>query len=353
MMNCWLRIMVLVGLCSCGWAAVAGTVYLHDGSVVNGEVLKLADGTLTVATGFAGEIGIDMAKVNGITTEQPVVVRFDSGDEVAGRLAFEPGGEQKLVETSFGAMAVDLGGFHGLRPPSAPSPEEVALAALRNDRWSGRLLLGVSGSSGNDESRDISFGAEARRESVGGRLYFKLYLDRGRDEGELTTDQTIATARLERDFSKRFFAFGQTQIERDEFGNVDFRSTTTIGPGYYFIMEQDQELKGRLGLGYEYVQPVTNTGRVSEAIATLGYDYMVAFWDGLEFTHEFTIIPRVSDDPVENFRIDSLLGLEAALGKQGSWSLLLQYRQEYDSDPEPTVESLDTSYLLNLVRKFE
>lgn len=344
---------LFTGLFVFAGAASGGTVYLQDGSVVNGEVLRLDNGGLKVTTSFAGDIVIDIGKVQGLATDAPVVVRFESGDEVKGRLVFQPGEPQRLVDTTFGAIPVALQDFGGLRPLNTPSPEAQKLAALRENRWSGRVLLGVSGSSGNDKSRDISFGAEAKREALDGRLYIKLYVDRGREEGELTTAQTVGTVRLERDFTERFFAFAQTEVERDEFGNVDFRSTTTIGPGYYFIMEDHQELKGRLGVGYEYVQPETATGRVSEAIVTLGYDYSVDLWEGMTFTHELTLIPRVSDSPADNYRIDSILGLEAALGAGSSWSLLAQYRHEYDSQPEPGVEQLDTSYLLNLVKTFE
>lgn len=334
-------------------AAVAGTVYLKDGSVVHGEVLRLEDSGLKVATEFAGDIVIDVAEIEGMATDKPVVVRFENGDVIHGRLVFEPGGEQRLKATEFGVTPVALTRVAGLRPPGTPSPEEVKLAELRENRWSGRLLLGISGSSGNDDSRDISVGIEATRESRDGRLYLELYVDRGREDGELTTAETMGTARLEHNFSERFFVFGQTQIESDEFGNVDFRSTTTIGPGYYFILAEHQKLKGRLGIGYEYVQPETDEGRVSEAIVTLGYDYMIDLWPGVMFKHELTYIPRMSEQPLDNYRVDATAGLEAALGEDTGWSLLAQYRLEYDSAPEPGLEGVDTSYLLNLVRAFE
>lgn len=333
--------------------ALGGTVYLEGGSVVHGEILRLKEDGLKVATDFAGDIVIDKAAVAGVATSGPVVVRFDNGDVLHGRLAFEPGGQLRLVDTKRGGVAVAWANVAGLRPPGTPSPEEMKIAALRENRWSGRLLIGVSGSSGNNESRDISLGLEITRKARKGRLYIDLYLDRGREAGELTTAQFVGTLRLEHDFSKRFFLFAQTQVERDEFANVDFRSTTTVGPGYYFILDKHQKLKGRLGLGYEYVQPETDVGRVSEAIVTVGYDYQVDLWPAVTFKHELTFIPRMSDQPLNNYRIDAALGLEAALGEGTGWSLLAQYRLAYNSDPEAGLEGLDSSYVLNLVRAFE
>lgn len=355
-----LSVSVRIGLCAVllvhACAVMAGTVHLRNGSVIKGEIERLEDARLSVTTDFAGELKIDMEAVQGLTTEEPVVLTLENGDEIRGHLAYEPGGEQRLAESALGATTLPLERLRAVRLPGTPSPAEEKLAAMRERRdnlWSGRLLFGLSGSSGNTESRDINFGAKAQRDAEDDRLYLDLYVDRSRQDGEQTTDETSGSVRLERDFSERFFAFGQTEIERDEFENIDFRSTTTIGPGYYFLMQEDHELKGRLGLGYEYVQPETDDGKVSEAVLTLGYDYMIRVVDGFRFTHELTLLPQVSNQPGENFRVDSNLGLEVALGEATGWSVLAQYRHEYNNNPEPGVEELDTSYLLNLVRQFE
>lgn len=334
-------------------AAFGGTVYLQGGGVVHGEIVGLGDDELTVATGFAGTITVVMNKVEGLSTSRPVAVKFASGDVLHGKLAFEPGGQQRLTQTAFGSMPVMLGQLKALWPKGTPSPREIRLQNLRESRWTGRLRFGLSGSSGNDESMDISFGAKAKREARYSRLYLKLFVDRGHDNGQLTTNQILGTIRLERDFSERFFAFGQIQAEREEFANVDFRFSASIGPGYYIIMQDHQRMKVRLGLGYEYVNPVVGNDTVSETIATLGYTYQVDLTEGVTFSHELSFVPRLSDRPLENFRINSVLGLEAALGQGTGWSLLAEYRQEYDSEPEPGLEDLDTSYVLNLVKSFE
>lgn len=340
-------------------SAHAGSVHLDNGSIVKGQVKQLADGTLAVATEFAGRVTIDADHVAGVVTDEPMVVTLDNGDEVRGRLVYADGQGQRLADSELrpDALALTVDRIQGLRTLDAPSPAEKAQAKLREareDLWSGRLRLGVSGESGNSSSRDIQFGAKAQREAETERLYFSMLVDRAREDGEATSRETSGSVRWERDFSERFFAFAQTEAERDKFANVDFRSTTTIGPGYYFLMQDDHELKGRLGLGYEYRQPETDEGRVSEAVLTFGYDYMLKLLEGgVTFTHELTVLPQVSDQPTDNFRVDSVLGLQAALGENTGWSLLAEYRHEYDNSPEPGVEELDSAYLLNLVRAFE
>lgn len=351
------RVCTLAILAFMANGAFAGTVHLRDGSVVHGEIKRLEAGQLTVITGFAGALTIPMEKIEGLATDEPMVIVFDNGDEIRGQLAYQPNKGQRLTTNRLGVIPIRLENLVGVRAPGAPLPAEQKLAAIREqqaNRWSGRLLLGVSGSSGNEESFDANLGIKAKRATQGERLYLSLEVARSRENSELTDSNVVASARLEHDVSERLFVFGKTEIESAEFENVDLRSTTAFGLGYFILKQEGQEFKVNLGLGYEYVQPETGTGKVSEAILTLGWDYMLEVKDWFTFTHELTVVPKISNQPTENFRVDSVLGLEAAIGEASGWSVVAQYRHEYKSNPqEPSVKELDTSYLLNLVRSFE
>lgn len=247
------------------------------------------------------------------------------------------------------AWAVPAAAIAGIRDLGAPDP---ALAELSRDPWSGRLALGLAGSSGNSDSRSINARGEALRKTDGERLSFSLRVFRQQDDGEKTADETIGRARLERDFSERFFLFGETEVENDELEDIDLRFRATLGPGYFLIREPDHELKGRLGLGYEHEAYVSG-GNDSSAVATLGYDYMVELRKWFRFNHELTLISTIDDQPSENYRVDSLLGGEFPLGDGSLWRLRAEYRHRYDNNPEPGIKELDTTYLLNLVRDFE
>lgn len=342
---------VLATLSATAWPAFAGTVHLRDGSVVHGEIKGVTQGQLVVLSGFAGKLTIAIDKVQGVATDQPMVMVLDNGTTIRGRLAYKPGEGQRLRTGERGVIPIDFDRVAALHLPGARPAAEQQQA----DPWSGRLLLGISGSSGNEESFDLNVGIEAKRETERQRLYLSLETARAREDGELTDSDIVGAARLEYDFSESLFVFGKTEIERAEFENIDVRSTTAVGLGYFFVQQEDHEFKARLGVGYEYVQPETNTdNEVSEAILTLGWNYMLQVNDWFTVTHELTVVPKISNQPAENFRVDSVLGLEAALGEDTGWSVVAQYRHEYKSNPqEPGVEELDTSYLLTLVRSFE
>lgn len=334
------------------WAvpAAADTLYLSDGSVVNGSLLTLYEDVYRFGTDFAGELEIPRGKVIGIDTDEPHTVVLEDGDEVGVSLRYDAGsGQQRLLSERFGSRALTPAAIAAVRDLGAPDPK---LAALSKDPWSGRLAFGLAGSSGNSESRSINTRAEALRATNGDRLSLSLRMFRQRDDGEKTEDETVAKARLERDFTERFFLFGETEVENDEFEDIDLRFRATFGPGYFFIREKSHTLKGRFGLGYEHESYVSG-GSESSAVATLSYDYMIELAEWFRFTHDLTLISRIDDAPSENYRVDSLLGGEFPLGQDSLWRLRAEYGHQYDHNPEPGVEDLDTTYLLNIVRDFK
>lgn len=326
----------------------ADTLYLSDGSVVHGTLQTLNADTYRFATGFAGELEIPRTEVTGVTTDGPYTVTLIGGDELGVRLVYDEDTGQRLVSDRFGTRETAPGSIAAVRKLGAPDP---ALAAF-DDPWSGRISFGLSGSSGNSPGRSINARGEALRETDGDRLSLSLRVFRQRDDGQKTEDETVGRARLERDFSERFFLFGETEVERDQFEDIDLRFRAALGPGYFLIRREDHRLKGRLGLGYEH-ETFVDGGNESSAIMTFGYDYLLVLRDWFRFTHELTVIPQIDNRPGENFRIDSLLGGEFPLGGNSPWRLRAEYGHQYDNNPEPGVEELDTTYLLNIVRDFE
>lgn len=337
-------------------AACADTVYLKDESIVHGAITQLTDSDLFVTTKFAGDIVINMTTVRGMTTDNPLTITLNNGNEVAGRLAYTPGHRQHIAAPALKITSIDIARITALRPVDTADPAVVAQQALparqQTNLWTSEVRLGVGGSSGNSESHNWSLGAKAKREAANDRLYLRLLVNKAAQDGEETTDDIVGTVRLEHDYSADFFVYGQTELESAQFENIDLRSTTTVGPGYFFIREEDQQLKGRFGLGYEHIVHDTGADR-SELVFSLGYDYFVGVFDWLKFSNSLTYIPQLSNDPGDNYRIESIFGLAAPLGSDSGWSALAEYHIEYNNNPAPDVEQLDTTYQLTLVRSFE
>jgi len=354
--------LLVAALLLMGTAVRAGTVYVDDGSRLHGEVLRLEAEQVVIDTDYAGELSIPRDRVQGVATDKPVTVTLSAGDEVTGRLDYSPERPLELHSETLGVTTLTWRNIAAIRPEGAPSPELAAAKAeaerLRQaqseltDPWSGSVGLGIEGASGNTEEESYSLRASALRDTNGDRLSLSAQLYKASQNDVETDDEFIAKARLERDFSPRAFMFGETSVEKDEFEDIELRFRGTVGPGYFFVREDDQTLKGRLGLGYEH-ESFRSGGNDSNMIMSLGYDYMVMAREWLRFTHELTVLPEVDQDPAENFRVDSVLGANMPLGKLEMWKLGAELRHEFNNNPEPGVEELDTRYLIDLVREFE
>lgn len=348
------------------WIGQAGADIVHtrDGSTLQGEIAGLDDGELTLETTFAGTVTVDQAEVAGLETEAPVVVRLDNGDEVTARLLYESDNDwTSLDNPNFGDAPLALENLVHLRRPGEDSPEQIlaqtrlaeaeARAAALEDPWSGRLQVGIQGSQGNSETQSNAIRAEALRDTGRERLSLAIQRNKESQDDEDTRDETRATARLERDWTERFFLFGETEAEKDEFEEIDLRVRAVIGPGYFLIRRPGHEYKLRMGLGYEHVDYVEGDSE-SNIISTFGWDYRYDWLPWARLTHTLTLIPEIDNQPADNFRADSRLGAEFPLGTRESlWTLRGELAHEYENQPEPGVEELDTSYLLSVIRDFE
>ena len=55
------------------------------------------------------------------------------------------------------------------------------------------------------------------------------------------------------------------------------------------------------------------------------------------------------EDPAEDYRVVARTGAEVPIGNKEAWKLRMGVTNEYDNDPQPGVDHLDTKYTLNLV----
>lgn len=338
--------------------AVADTVYLQDGSLLNGDVIHLRAGKLTLSTAYAGKLELPQTKITAIVTDEPMVVRLKQGKETQGVLFRSDKGKQQVTSAAGGEITIDVKQLADVRAPGTPSPEQLAEAKAEQAEpedgpWASRLQLGLQGANGNTKTRSLAFQASTERKKDGERLHLEIKLTNASQSGSQTEDEIIGTGRIEHDFSDRAFVFAQTEAERDRFEDIALRYKLTIGPGYFLIHKPDQVLKLRLGFGYQN-ETYRSGGSDNNAILTLGYDYRVDVRQWLRLTHKLTLTPAVTGDPTEDFQVESILGAELPLGSQDSpWSLRGEYRNSYDRNPEDGIKKLDSAYLLNIVRDFK
>ena len=360
--------------------ASADTLRLADGSRIEGELRAVTREEARMSTAFADELAVPSEQIAGITTDEKRFVTLRSGDRVEGRLVYE-GDTQRIRETSFGEVTTEAGEIAAVSGPEADEPAEVRAAeaeqrarervkkaekkaekarahaektakelAEHADPWSGTFELGFSGETGNTDRTSFRGRASAERETPTDTLSLFAQGRWASEDGERTTNEIRGGARLDVNVSERWFLFGKAGLEFDEFENLDLRSTLTTGVGYTLIDKEKETLKLRAGGGYRHESFMNGTSQ-DEGIVELGYNYAIDVNEWLGITHGITVEPSLTE--TGEFRVEHETAAEVPLSKEKAWKLRLSVENQFDSDPQPGIDELDTSYLASLVYDWE
>ncbi len=316
----------------------ADEVHLLDGSLVRGTVTSVKEGMLVVTTDFAGELRIPVTKIAGISTDADQTITLKGGGVFTGRLQFVEGHQEVLQKDAPAPIEVpSIGEVVPVPPPGAPKPPA---------NWTGRAELGLNGSEGNSERFAALAGFTATRMDIKDRLTLYLHGQYEESNGEQSKNELIGGLRYERDLSPRLFAYTRLELEYDEFENLDLRTTLAGGLGYFLIRSPRQDLKIRGGLAYQH-EEFGDGSSDDKPLAEAGYDYRLDVRQWLRFNSTLTYFVDPTD--VDDWRATAENAADLPLSSSTGWKLRLGVRNEFDSDPLPEIESLDTTYYMSLV----
>lgn len=342
------RILWLLLVLSICRISAADELVLDDGSRLVGAVKAISAEIIELETDWAGTIQVRRERVVGLTTESDWRVVFESGERIIGSLAWSASDGQRVVSERVGNVALDVGAVTALEDPSAPvvqTPEQRAAAV-----WSSEVSLAINGASGNTEEFSANPRFSALRETEFDRLRFGLQGRFASQDGEETENEVIGNVGLERDFTERWFALGNLRLERDELENLDLRANLDLGVGYFLIRQEKHEFKPRFGIGVQsesFEDGTTN----EDLVGVAGWDYRIDLNSRWRFTHVLDYRPTFSD-PTRAYRLDSEAALVTLLNDH-RWGLSFRLRNEYNADPEPGIDELDTVYSVGIQRVFK
>jgi len=342
--KCAAALVVLLGSC----LVQADELVLEDGSRLIGTVQAITDEHVVLETVYAGTIEVKRETIRGMSTDAEWRVVLDSGERMVGALQWNAAEGQRLESDLAGMMALDRSAITALEDPATPviATAEQRAAAV----WSGDVSLSVNGASGNTDEFSANPRVSALRETEFDRLKMGLQGRFASQDGDETENEVIGTIGLERDFTDRWFTFGNLRLERDELENLDLRVNLDLGAGFFVIRQDNHEFKPRIGLGLQ--SESFQSGDTNEDIVgVVGWDYRIDLNSRWRFTHVLDYRPTFSD-PTKSYRVESEAAFVTLLNDNG-WGLGLRLRNEFNADPAPGIEELDTVYSVGLQRAFK
>lgn len=326
----------------------ADMVTLHDGSRLVGAVERFGDGRVIVHTEFAGKIEVTEDKIRTISTDEPVFVRMETGDQFVGTVDWTPETDKGVVNSQFGKIPFDMSNMTALWPEDGKSPETIALEAQiekLKPKYKFTAEAGLTYLEGNSNQLTARGRIEWTRTTIDSLFQVFLLGEYAEQNDIQNAGEVRAGALYELNITDRWYWYLRGEAEYDEFENLQFRGQALTGVGYYFIKKEKHMMKGRVGAGFIH-ESFFDMFERTDAQAEVGLDYRIDINDSLQFTSSNTYLPTFNS--LNDYRFISDNAFLIPLNNE-SWKLKLGALYQYDPIPRPGFQRLDQTYYANIL----
>lgn len=207
--------------------------------------------------------------------------------------------------------------------------------------WKRHVGVGLSGSSGNSDTIDVSavFGAkfedDKKRWDLSSTYFFgktngKTY--KGRFNNFLTRDWLF--------MESPWFVTAHGRYEFSKFEDWDHRLGLFVGPGYQFIKNEEFSLLSRLGLGVTRTFGGEDDDWSPELNLELEGNWAISNYHQIELKTQ--VLPNIGD--LGEFRAIASLVWVTRISEDGAFKLNLGIRNEYDSESSEDIKNNDFDY---------
>jgi putative salt-induced outer membrane protein YdiY len=374
---------VLLALAILWGTGSADEVIFENGERLIGTFVRVEGKKLIFKSQIAGEISVDIAKIDEIHSEKLMEIILDDGTLLKGKTIKREEGtftvqkEQEGSEQTF--VKADLYEIY-------PSPRPRV-------KWSGNISAGFKSSHGSSFSEDtnVDWSVLLRTKKHRFRQSGWLVVERSEDSDgdKVTTEENFTVLAIyDYFFTKKIFGYWSERFKKDHIDDLDYRITSAWGGGYQWMETDRLNFSTFAGLGYlqeKYDSRVSNpaylgteppgiagfkyvqgryTGRLSDPITEKkwlkdisrrndlilqsGYHFDWKPFTKIHYLSNLTYNPSINDWGDYNLTHDSEVRASITDKIYATFKFIL----DYDSDPGEDSASTDTDYILGLGVKF-
>jgi putative salt-induced outer membrane protein YdiY len=329
----------------------ADEVIFKNGDRITGKI-DVYDGTkLTMKSGPAAKIDIDLKTVKTFSTDGPINVVLKNGTVIRRRVVLGPDGN-----VSYPAESAP--------PTTAPAatmpviPREPIVSVFPFDqikfinpppvKWTGSVLLGGSLTEGNSETQSLNAAAHLGRRTEKSRITLDASYLYGRqkvpgDGSHETQNNWTVEGKYDYFFTPKFYSYVNVRVERDVIAGVDLRLTPGVGGGYQWIDTPKLKFNTEGGVSYLY-RSYVNDGTSDSVSLRLAYHFTAKLADKVTFVQNTEYFPGL--DSLSNYLITSNAGIRTDITSK----LFAEFKMEcrYDSQPAAGKKYLDLRYIVGV-----
>lgn len=322
----------------------ADEIILQNGSIIKGKISKIFQDKLIITTDFSPEITVNFKKIKSFSTDKEQSVKLSDGQQFNGKIAYD--GKAISVKGGIAKTTVDAKHFAMLWKKGEKAPD---YKAPFKKHWVNTAAIDINKKEGNTDELNLSVQASATLKGEKDSLKLYTKIKRAESDGDKTSDERIAGVDYEYRFTKKNAWYLRLELEKDEFENLDLRTTVAAGYGRYFFDDKVKTLRGRVGTLFR-----SETYSNDENEETVGLDF------GLNYTYlikdfgnwytNLTWAPSVED--FGNYRLNHESGLSLPVGSKDRWTVKFGIHHDYNSKPADDLKKVDTTYFSRLELKF-
>jgi putative salt-induced outer membrane protein YdiY len=334
----------------------ADEVVFENGERLIGTFERVEGDKLIFKSEIAGEISVDISKIENIYSEKPLEILLDDGTLLKGNTikreedTFTVQEEKEGAEQTF--VNADLYEIYPF-----PRPEV---------KWSANLSAGFTSSHGSSFSEntnlDWSFRLRTKKQRFRQNGWFILDRDEDSDGEEITTEENFTVLAIyDYFFTEKIYGYWSERFKKDHIDDLDYRITSAWGGGYQWKETESLDFSTFAGLGYlqeKYTSRVPDpTGekiwtkdvsRRNDIILQSGYHFEWKPFSKIHFLSNLTYNPSIDDWGDYNLTHDSEVRASITNKIYATFKFIL----DYDSDPGEDSASTDTDYILGLGWQF-
>jgi putative salt-induced outer membrane protein YdiY len=334
----------------CASESRADVVATLDGANLVGKITKVTPTELELDTAYAGVIVVKMDQVKSLETTNPITTKLTDETTVTGTTVL---GEDKVLRITAEGQSTTAG-IDRLMASWAPDKTPPPESGYDPRHWIYSIGANIAGKNGNSDEFSsnvlLDFSLVTRLDEL--RLYGSY--TNAEQESEETSDEAIVGASYTAFFNDPWGWYVRGEAERDEFEDIDMRTTLAAGLSWRPINNDVRMLKFFAGLGYRAEAFDDGTNENSPTFdAGLNHRWKVTPW--FELKNDVTYTPAIDDFGdyllVQDSALEMPIGTEASVTR--SWILRVGVRNDYKSEPAPDRDELDTTYYTRLLMRFE
>jgi putative salt-induced outer membrane protein YdiY len=307
-------------------------VTTSDGSVIEGTIVTMQSGSLTMKTKFSQPVSVKQKSVVAIeTTDAIEIVMYDSRI-YRGTMSTGSDGSIVITPTDGGAQATvtwaDIAELYALPP-----------------RWEGSLTFGFSENSGNTETLNTNFGLDGSRfgesNRFTGNASFSLV------ETFSSSDSRKASGSLQYDhyLRPRLYAHVTEELTHDLKQDLSLQSASHVGIGYDIVERPHSLLSVELGVGLLVNRYDVDSSADDTALSGRGAVHVtIPFNHGITLDDDFVFFihseSHVTNTLVVSFKLTS------------AWALKVTSKLQVSSDPSTLADEWDHQTLMGVTYSF-